>query len=60
MYLIVQFPFSILFQKNTDSEKILEDYDKVLSEQIGQELEEMKKKVDAAQAQLTLAEMVSS
>ncbi|XP_065206509.1 leucine zipper transcription factor-like protein 1 isoform X2 [Planococcus citri] len=44
-------------QKNTDSEKILEDYDKVLAEQIGHELEEMKKKVDAAQAQLTLAEM---
>lgn len=46
-------------QKDQEAEKILEDYDTVLKEQIARELENMKKKVDAAQSQLTLAEMVS-
>lgn len=41
-----------------NAEKILEDYDSVLKEQIARELEDMKEKVDAAQSQLTLAEMV--
>lgn len=43
--------------KEQDAEKILEDYDTVLKEQIARELEEMKRKMDAAQSQLTLAEM---
>lgn len=48
----------VIFQEKVNAEKILEDYDSVLKEQIARELEEMKQKVDAAQSQLTLAEMV--